>query len=496
LRAADRRRTVAALALCAALGSTLAAWAREDKKIPLKHWTRGPILYIAGKNEAKTFKMLRKDSDRALYIAKFWARRDPTPETVTNEYRQLFWERVQEANERFLDSAKPGWKTDRGKIHILYGPPEKVEEDLHDRTEVTAAAGQGYIRWVYESRPGQRMDLNPITVVAFVRDSGGEFRITYDPELTSIFYEPASDRMPIENLTDSLIARHGLGGPSQLSMMLDLGRMQEVPPYAQVFIESVEAIESYETHPIEAGVSRYFDPDERDAVVVVTVDVSDVAKRSTPSVLARFAYADDPTRRPRMLGEDSFRFESVDGRRLGQARIQLPPGEFVLTVFAIDPETAETGMLRRNLSIRRRSGELQFSDLTWAIALEPLPYASLASHDEPFHIGPFRVLPKLNSSYRPGETLKLFYEIYGGSPPYRVAYQIEGREDDGSWVVLGRPSSDEQSGAAQGWELGTTPGWPLGDYRVKISVTDRDDRSADTQLPFQLDEPESDDSAD
>ena len=77
-----------------------------------------------------------------------------------------------------------------------------------------------------------------------------------------------------------------------------------------------------------------------------------------------------------------------------------------------------------------------------------------------------------------------------------MAYQIEGREDDGTWVALGRPSSGEQSGTAQGWELPTTPGWPVGDYRVKIAVTDRNDRSIETRLPFQLADTESRDPAD
>ena len=50
----------------------------------------------------------------------------------------MFWERVSEANGLFTDSSKPSWLTDRGKIHILYGPPTDIQEDIHLRTEGVA----------------------------------------------------------------------------------------------------------------------------------------------------------------------------------------------------------------------------------------------------------------------------------------------------------------------------------------------------------------------
>ena len=73
---------------------------------------------------------------------------------------------------------------------------------------------------------------------------------------------------------------------------------------------------------------------------------------------------------------------------------------------------------------------------------------------------------------------------------------MEGREDDGSWVALGRPSSGRQSEAAQGWELQTTGAWPLGEYRVEIAITDSEKRQVGVRIPFNLDPTGSDDPAD
>jgi len=489
-RRGGRRVVLGTLTACLVLALAGDGPAAKKKQVDLGDWIAGPIRYVTTPHEAKTFKKLKKDSDRALYIDKFWARRDPTPETFANEYRQTFWERVNESNARFLDSSKPGWKTDRGKIHILYGPPTRIEEDLHVQTEASASAGHGMIRWLYEGRPGQRMDLNPVVVVAFVRDTGGEYRVTYDPELTSIFYDPR----PMENKHEANVDRflEAFGAPirSELSVMLDLGRMQEVPPQAQVFLERVETVESYQTHPIDTLVGRYVRPDDGHVVVVVTVDVSHVPEGSVPSVLARFTFAGDPTRQPRMLGEDTFKVATTGGRRLAQARMALAPGRYDLTVLVVDPNTAATGMHRSSVVVLPSSPGMRLSDVQWAAEIQPLEYASLASHDEAFHVGPFRVLPRFGLDYRPGDTLKLFYEVYGGRPPYRVAYQVEGREDDGRWVALGRPSSGEQSGAAQGWELQTTSLWPLGEYQVQIAITDQDSRQVEVRVPFHLQQAE------
>src|SRR6185295_908197 len=112
------------LALGLVVGLAHAAHESPD----LKDWIDGPVLYLAEKEETRSFRALETDDDRALFIEKFWARRDPTPQTLANEYRQMFWERVRAANLMFLDSHKPGWKTDRGKIYVLYGPPTSIED--------------------------------------------------------------------------------------------------------------------------------------------------------------------------------------------------------------------------------------------------------------------------------------------------------------------------------------------------------------------------------
>jgi GWxTD domain-containing protein len=452
--------------------------------LELKQWVDGPIRYISLKEESKAFRSLKDDSARALYIERFWLRRDPTEDTLANEYRQMFWERVQYANSLFLDSSKPGWMTDRGKIYILYGPPTEIQQDPHLRTEGLPNAGSGLIRWIYEGRPGQRMDLNPVVVVPFVRDTSGEYKVSYDPKLSSVFFDAVAIRERRDEHIDQFVSMVASPARSELSVMLDLGRMQEVPPQEQVLLERVETMEAYETEPLRVLVNRYRHPEHEGTMTVVSVDLSEMAG-TRPAILARFS-SREATRRPRLLGETSFRIVADGDERLGQGRLLLDPGTYDMTVVVADPELGRTAIERETIRIPEVREEMRFSDIVFAAQLESLAYASLVSYDEPFIVGPFKVVPLLNPRFHPGDSVSLVYEVYDATFPMQVSYQLQGREDDGSWTMLGRPAVSDQSASGQAWALPTGSNWPLGDYRIHIEVRSDDGGTIETDVPFTL----------
>lgn len=481
-----RRRAVSC---CLALGLALAAGGPADASL-LKRWIEGPVRYIAEKDELKVYKKLKTDEERSLFIERFWKRRDPAPETLSNDYRQLFWERVRDANSLFLDSGIPGWRTDRGKIYTLYGPPTRIEELSNLDSDVSATSGRGVIRWFYEGRPGGRTDGNPVVIVPFVRQATGEYRLSYDPRLASVFFDELAHREGWYREIDNFAEVFGAPRQTELSVMLDLGRMQEVPPQAQVLLERVETVETYKTEPLDVEVTRYVHPDKGGILVVVTANVTQIPPEIRPAVVTRFRSL-DATNEPRMLGEDSFRIWERNGHRLAQGRLVLPPGDYDVTVLLANPKTAATSLHRGSFRAPEPSPQLRHSDVVWAWDISPLEFASMATHDEPFTIGPYHVVPRIATTFLQGETLRLFYEIYGGQPPYRITYQIEGREVDDRWIPLGQPSIAEQNVPAQGWALPTSEQWPSGEYRVRIDIRDEGDRLVSTEVPFSLGAPAS-----
>jgi GWxTD domain-containing protein len=487
---ATKTSLIVMLAVVAAL-FPIDAKKKERKTPELKSWISGPIRYIAEKYEVESFRALKTDDERILFVESFWARRDPHPETITNEYRQLFWERVRESNEMFLDSAAEGWHSDRGKIHILYGPPNEIQDDVHYRSDDPTSTG-GIIRWIYEGRAGGRRDVNPITVVPFVRVRGGEYKVSYDPKLSSVFFNPRAMQAEGSDPVERWMEVVGMPGRTEMSVMLDLGKLQEVPPQAKLLLERVETREAYLTHEVSARVDRFGHPEHSgEWLVSLTVDVSYTIGRDNPAVIARFRPLDDllgdgESDSQRVLDEALFKMHERDGRRFAQARILLAPGEYELTLLVADPDTAKTGLMRRELRLGPLSDRFRFSDVVLAQDLETLRYRALTSYDEPYTIGPFRVVPRFSTDYRPGDTVQMFYEVYQAALPLAVSYQVQGREDDGRWIDLGPASQAAQEHYSQAWALPTSEHWPEGQYRVQVEVSDADGKLISTNVPFEL----------
>ncbi|MGA9039902.1 MAG: GWxTD domain-containing protein [Terriglobales bacterium] len=93
-----------------------------------KKWLDEDVRWIITDEERQAFKQLSNDEERDNFIEAFWQRRDPTPDTEENEFKEEHYRRIEYANEHFA-AGIPGWRTDRGRIYIMYGPPD--ENDSH-----------------------------------------------------------------------------------------------------------------------------------------------------------------------------------------------------------------------------------------------------------------------------------------------------------------------------------------------------------------------------
>jgi GWxTD domain-containing protein len=91
-----------------------------------KKWLDEDVRWIITDEEQKAFKLLSNDEERDQFIEAFWQRRDPTPDTIENEFKEEHYRRMAYANEHFA-AGIPGWKSDRGRIYIMYGPADEVE---------------------------------------------------------------------------------------------------------------------------------------------------------------------------------------------------------------------------------------------------------------------------------------------------------------------------------------------------------------------------------
>jgi len=110
----EKQRKANAKALKIELSKTYRKWLDED------------VRWIITDEEKSAFMQLSNDEERDQFIEAFWQRRDPTPDTEENEFKEEHYRRMAYANEHFA-AGIPGWKSDRGRIYVMYGAPDEIE---------------------------------------------------------------------------------------------------------------------------------------------------------------------------------------------------------------------------------------------------------------------------------------------------------------------------------------------------------------------------------
>lgn len=136
---------------------------------PYRKWLNEDVAYIIQPDERAVFLKLTTDQERENFIEQFWLKRDPSPGAAENEFREEHYRRIAYANVHFMvpDGRLPGWKTDRGRIYIVYGPPDAANS-------LDARA----IQWTYRYIEGAG---NNVTLVFEDTQGNGDFRLTKEP---------------------------------------------------------------------------------------------------------------------------------------------------------------------------------------------------------------------------------------------------------------------------------------------------------------------------
>jgi GWxTD domain-containing protein len=110
----EKQRKANAKALKIELSKTYRKWLDED------------VRWIITDEERSAFMQLSNDEERDQFIEAFWQRRDPTPDTEENEFKEEHYRRIAYANEHYA-AGIPGWKSDRGRMYIVFGPADEID---------------------------------------------------------------------------------------------------------------------------------------------------------------------------------------------------------------------------------------------------------------------------------------------------------------------------------------------------------------------------------
>jgi GWxTD domain-containing protein len=152
-------------------------------------WLNEDVVYIIAYDEALAFERLKTDPERQHFVEQFWERRNPTPGSAVNAYKEEHYRRIAYANGHFGTSThKPGWQTDRGSTYIKYGPPDEIDSHPTGGTYHRPESEGGGVGAVVNAYPFEQWRYRHIegigtnVIVDFIDPTrSGEFRMTSDP---------------------------------------------------------------------------------------------------------------------------------------------------------------------------------------------------------------------------------------------------------------------------------------------------------------------------
>ncbi len=173
---------------------------QEESLDYYQKWLNEDVVYLISDDERAVFAKLTTEEEKEQFIEQFWYRRDPDPKTATNEFKDEHYRRIAYANEWFT-SATPGWKTDRGRIYVIHGPPDGIERHAAGGPYVRPAEEGGgatttypFEKWWYRNMAS----LGAVELEFVDPSSTGEYRLALNP-----FEKDAMKYIPGAGLTES-----------------------------------------------------------------------------------------------------------------------------------------------------------------------------------------------------------------------------------------------------------------------------------------------------
>src|SRR6266446_2966236 len=482
---------------------------KPELKKAYKDWLEKDVAYIITDEERKAFKKLATDDERERFIEEFWRRRDPDPDTDENEYREEYYERIAYANEHFA-SGIPGWKTDRGRIYIMWGKPDETESHpsggAYNRESYEGGGSTStypFERWFYRYLAGVGSGVE----IEFVDPTGsGEYRIARNPdEKDALLHVPGAgltlaEEMGLSNKGDRISNLGGIGSPnyqreqdspfSRLQILADLQR----PPQIK-FNDLASAVNTpvIEDNPLnfDVRVDFFRQSDERviTAFTIQTDNQNLVFKDSgglQEAQLNIFGKITHVSGRRAGIFEDPVITRATqqelndakDRKSAYQKAVALQPGRYRVDVIVRDIASGATGVRHVGFGVPKYDpAKLSTSTLILAVKLEGVG-------DQPavgmFTIGSVKVIPNVSGSYHRGSPIGIYMQIYNAGvdqttlrPSVDVEYALmkDGKE-------LSKQMEDWRGNSDSGQRLtlarlldsrNLTPG----EYSMEVRVKDR-----------------------
>jgi GWxTD domain-containing protein len=481
---------------------------------PWKKWMNEDVLYIITDEEKKAFKQLKTDDERQTFVENFWQRRDPTPDTEENEYKDEHYRRIAYANDHYA-SGIPGWKTDRGMIYIKYGAPDEIDSHPSGGSyERPIEEGGGetstypFEDWRYRYIEGVGTNVN----IEFVDTTmSGEYHISLDPEeKDALLYVPGagltmSEQMGMADKTQRFQRTDGTHmGTGDQPLPESMNEFTRLEQYANLqkapvikFKDLEAAVNStirYNTLPMQVRADYIR---VTDATVLTSITLlfknndlnyatKDKVSKATINLYGRITSL---TRKPVNWFEDTVTAQvpaemlqqSMSGSQIYSKTVPLAPGTYRLNVVAKDTVGNTMNNFEMALNVPHYDeDQLGSSSVILADEIERVPTKSIGAG--PFVIRSTKVRPRVGEVFKQNESMGIYAEFYNfgmdqktKKPDGTVEYEVVDAQNK---TVLSQTDDLANIPNASAFLVTVERKLPLkllppGKYTLKLKVTDK-----------------------
>jgi GWxTD domain-containing protein len=420
----------------------------KELDTPYKTWLNEDVVYIISPEERSAFLQLETNEEREQFIESFWLRRSTNPDLPDNDFKEEHYRRIAYANEHFA-SGVPGWRTDRGRIYIIWGKPDEIESHptggTYDRPMEEGGGSTTtypWERWRYRYLEGIQENVE----LEFVDPSGsGEYHLTMDPsEKDALTHVPGAGLSLLESMgmaskTDRFTRSDGtnlptaLGGtPASMNEFTRLELYAKVQRPPEVKYKDLEAIVT--SRMVRDSLKFEYRTDflkvTSDTVLVpvsIQIPNNQLSFKSKEGVHSAevniFGRVSTLTGRVVQTFEDSVTKDYPDSlfplavKQLSiyQKSLPLRPGLYRLDLVIKDVSSGNVGAVNTRLAVPRYDEEkLEASTLILADQIEHVPAKQVGTGQ--FVLGSSKVRPKLDGNFTTAEKMGIYLQVYNLKP--------------------------------------------------------------------------------
>ncbi len=511
---------------------------QKEMESPYKQWINGPIGYLITPAEREAFKKFTTDEERDQFIEEFWRRRNPSPGSSENTFKEEIYRRIAYANEHF-SSGIPGWRTDRGHIYIMYGPPDEIESHPSGGTYIANPSDLPYSGpdaanqmttypfedWTYRYIPG----IGENVELEFVDPTmTGEYHLTMNPcekdamanvpgDMTGCQGGVAIGSIWNPNLVISpsqlnSSSSGGSGGAMVTSNMMGAkyDEFNRLDLYSKIFQAPSVKFNDLKTMVTSTLTAQLLPFSVRTDFIKITDDtVLTPVTIQVPNREMQFENKDgvmhavlDIYGQLTTIGgrvantfEDSVAVDVpqhdfqayVNQKSVYQKAVYLRPGRYKLSIVVKDDHSGHMGSENLGIEVPQFSGsKLSSSSLILADMIQPLPTSEVGSGR--FVIGGTKVRPNVNQVFTQSQNFGIYMQVYNLGidpkthlPSANIDYLIS---KDGKAVLNQTESAASIKDASEQVTLEKTMPAKLlepGKYTLQIKITDKVKDQTDTQ---------------